>query len=214
MITAVAQPRKREQRLLTSEQFLEWLEPGVFADLINGEIVKHPPVNLKHARLVNFIHLLLASYIENKDLGEIHRGSVAVRLSIRVMFMPDLAYFTKSQTARLAETHAPFAPTFVLEALSPSTAHNDLGRKFAAYELHDVQEYWILDPQKLDHHFYRREGDMFGEFAVGSERIESSSIHGFWVKRAWLNPAKLPAVSACLAEIIGTNKPSRRKRKS
>ena len=74
--------------------------------------------------------------------------------------MPDLAYFTKGQVARLAATHAPFAPTFVVEALSPSTADKDTGQKFASYELHQVQEYWILDPEKLDHHFYRREGDM------------------------------------------------------
>jgi Uma2 family endonuclease len=212
MLTAAAQPKPREQRLLTSEEFLEWLEPGVFADLINGEIAMHSPVSLKHARLINFIDFLLRLYIERKDIGELHRESVAVRLSIREVFMPDLAYFTKAQASRLAGTHAPFAPAFVLEALSPSTARNDLGRKFAAYERYGVQEYWILDPEKLEHHFYRREGDIFGEFGVGAERIESSSIHGFWVKRAWLNPTKLPVVSQCLAEILGTSKVSRRRK--
>src|SRR5437667_5309833 len=112
MATAVAPARSREQRLLTSEEFLEWLEPGVFADLIGGEIFMHSPVNLRHARLVNFIDCLLRLYSEQEDLGELHRESVAIRLSTRETFMPDLAFFTKSQAARLAETHAPFAPTF------------------------------------------------------------------------------------------------------
>src|SRR5213595_1937182 len=132
MATELAPARPREKRLLTSEEFLDWLQPGVFADLIGGEIVMHSPVNLRHARLMNFIDHLLRSYLEHKNLGELHRESVAIRLSIRETFMPDLAYFTKAQTTRLAETHAPFAPPFVLEALSPRTAHNDTGRKFAA----------------------------------------------------------------------------------
>jgi len=211
MTTALAQPKSGTRRLMTSEEFLEWSEPGVFADLIGGEIIMHSPVNLRHARLLNFMDRLLGSYIEHEDLGELHRESVAVRLSIRETFMPDLAFFSKPQAARLGETHAAFAPTFVLEALSPRTAQNDLGRKFAAYELHGVQEYWILDPEKLDHHFHRRAGDMLAEFAASEERIESSSILGFWVKRAWLNPAKLPSVSACLREILASRKSVRRR---
>lgn len=199
---------------MTSEEFLEWLQPGVFADLIDGEIVMHSPVNLRHARMINFMDRLLGAYIEHEDLGELHRETVAIRLSVRETFMPDLAYFTKAQTARLAATHAPFAPTFALEALSPGTAHNDTGRKFAAYELRDVQEYWILDPEKLDHHFYRRAGDMLAEFAEGAERIDSVSMAGFWVKRAWLNPEKLPAVRRCLAEILVARKPEPRRRKN
>lgn len=162
----------------------------------------HSPVNLRHARLVNFVDRLIGSYIEQKDLGELHREVVAVRLGLRDTFMPDLSYFTKAQVARLGETHAAFAPTMVAEALSPSTAHVDTGRKFAAYEQHGVSEYWILDPQRLRHHFYRREGEMLVEFGAGAERIDSASIGGFWLRRDWLDVARLPAVGVCLREIL------------
>lgn len=186
---------------MSSEEFLDWLEPGVFADLIGGEIVMHSPVNLRHARLINFLDRLIAGYIEDKDLGELHRESVAVRFSVRETFMPDLAFFTKTQAARLSGTHVPFAPTMIVEALSPSTADNDTGRKFAAYELHGVQEYWILDPERLEHRFFRRAGDMLEEFGEGAEVVEARSIPGFFVRRVWLNPDRLPPVSACLREI-------------
>ena len=98
-------------------------------------------------------------------------------------------------------------------AISPRTAANDKGHKFAAYELHGVQEYWILDPEKLDHHFYRRTGDMFSEFGTGDEVIVASSIPGFWVKRSWLNPSRLPNVAPCLAEILSSRKAAARKRR-
>jgi len=196
-------PRHPGMALLSSEQFLGWLQPGVFADLIGGQISMHAPVNLRHATLVNFLDHLLHSYIEETDLGgALHRESVAVRLSARETFMPDLGYFTARQAERLGESHAAFAPMFVAEALSPSTAKNDQGPKFASYELHEVQEYWILDPQKLQHRFYRRAGDMLEEFATSGDKIASTSIQGFWVKRAWLDPDNTPKVSACLKEIM------------
>ncbi|WP_395744311.1 Uma2 family endonuclease [Prosthecobacter sp.] len=193
--------------LLNSEQFLDWLQPGVFADLIGGQIFMHSPVNLRHATLVNFLERLLAAYIKETDLGGVlHRESVAVRLSARETFMPDLGCFTARQAERLGETHAAFAPMFVAEALSPSTAKNDQGPKFASYELHEVQEYWILDPQKLQHRFFRRAGDMLEEFATSGDKIASTSIQGFWVKRAWLDPDKAPKVSTCLKEIMRSSK--------
>ena len=200
-------------RLMTSEEFLDWLQPGVFADLIGGEIAMHSPVNLRHARLINFVDRLLAAYLEAEDLGELHRESVAVRLSVRETFMPDLAYFTKAQAARLTGSHVSFAPPFIVEALSPATAANDTGRKFEAYELHGVQEYWILDPERLAHRFYRRAGDMLEDFGVGMERIDSLTVPGFWIKRSWLDPQKLPPVNACLAEILGNANGAGRGRK-
>ncbi|HMO64040.1 MAG TPA: Uma2 family endonuclease [Verrucomicrobiota bacterium] len=188
---------------MTSEEFLEWLEPGRHADLIDGEVFMHSPVNFRHARLNNFFDRLLAGYIRRRRLGELHRETVAVRLSSRNTFLPDLSFFTREQVARLADSHAPFAPTFVVEVLSRRTADRDLGPKFAAYEEHGVQEYWLLDPHDQQHHFFRREGELLVEFAAGEEVIRAASIPGFWVRRAWLNPASLPDEDACLADILG-----------
>lgn len=195
--------RPKASELCSSETFLDWLQPGVFADLINGQIVMHSPVNLRHANLVNFLDRLLATYLEESDFGGVlHRETVAVRLSPRETFLPDLTYFTAAQALRMEPSHVSFAPMWVMEALSPSTAKQDLGAKFAAYERHGVQEYWVLDPQQLKHRFFRRAGDMLEEFASTGETIGSSSIPGFWVKRSWLDPEKPPKVGACLKELL------------
>ncbi|MEO6784518.1 MAG: Uma2 family endonuclease [Chthoniobacteraceae bacterium] len=201
---------KRHPALLTSEEFLDWLQPGIHADLIGGFIHMHSPVHFDHAKLLNFLDRLLAGYIEEEKLGELHRENIAVRLSPRQTFMPDLAFFTNAQVARLPGTHAPFAPTWVCEVLSPSSVKRDTEQKFAAYELHRVPEYWVLDPRKLVHRFYRLHVDVLEEYAEGADRIESVSIPGFWVKRAWLNPEKLPTVKSCLAEILRSHNGSGR----
>ena len=162
----------------------------------------HSPVNLRHARLLNFLHCLLSLYVEQRKLGEVHREVFAVRLASRQVFLPDVCYFTHEQVPRLEPTFAPFAPTLVVEAISPATADMDTGPKFAAYEEHGVQEYWVLDPDALSHRFFRREGERLVEFAREDEVIAAQSIAGFWVRRAWLNPDKLPEVAPCLAEIL------------
>jgi Uma2 family endonuclease len=200
--TAVSIDSLDERQLWTAEDFLAWLQPGKHADLIDGEKFMHSPVNLHHARLLNFLDHLLRGYIERKKLGELFREVFAVRLSSRNVFLPDLAYFTNEQVARLSATHAAFAPTLVVEALSPRTADRDVGPKFATYEEHGVQEYWVLDPESRAHRFYHREGEFLVEFAHGEEIVRAQTIPGFWVKRAWLNPESLPEVAACLDEIL------------
>ena len=182
---------------------MDWLEPGVRADLIAGETFMHSPVNLKHATLLNFLERLLASYLEEiEDDGVLHRESVAIRLSARETFLPDLCYFTGTQARRLGLSHITFAPTFVVEALSPSTARRDLGPKFSAYELHGVQEYWVIDPDGLNHKFYRRAGDLLEEHSAKGDKIISAAIPGFWVKRSWLNPDSTPKVKDCVKAIM------------
>jgi len=192
---------KEERQLWTAEDFLKWLKPGVHADLIGGERFMHSPVNFQHAKLLNFLERLIAAYVEGKNLGELYGEVIAVRLSPRNVFLPDLCFFTREQVKHLAESHAPFAPTFVVEALSPWSAERDTGLKFAAYEEHGVNEYWILDPQNLAHRFYHREGELLVEFGAGEERIAARTIPGFWIHRSWLNPAHLPDVSGCLEEV-------------
>lgn len=202
MPTLVSTSDKVERKLWTDADFLDWLKPGVHADLIDGEKFMHSPVNFRHARLLNFLFSLMHLYVERKQLGEVHREVVAVRLSTRNVFLPDLAFFTTDQIGRLAESHAPFAPALVVEALSPWSADRDVGPKFAAYEEHGVQEYWILDPDTQAHRFYHRQGEELVEFAAGEAIIRARSIPGFWIKRGWLHADQLPEVTPCLEEVL------------
>lgn len=174
--------------LWTADEFLGWLEPGVSADLIDGEIFMHSPVSLLHGNLTNFLDRLLAAYIEHSGRGGVvHREVIAVRMSQRSVIMPDIACYTPEQEALFQEMHIPVAPTWVAEILSPATALNDVGRKFAKYEEYGVKEYWILDPNTLNHRFYSRQDNLLLEFGEAEEIIRSRAIPGFWVNRNWFD---------------------------
>ena len=195
--------------LWTADEFLDWLEPGVFADLIDGEILMHSPVSLLHGNLTNFLDRLLASFIEHQGLGGVvHREVIAVRMSQRSVVMPDIAFYTREQEALFQEMHIPVAPTWVAEILSPTTALNDVGRKFAKYEEYGVKEYWVLDPKALAHRFYSRRDNLLLEFGQNEEIIRSGAIPGFWVKRSWLDRQLRanPTVAEALAQIVALDK--------
>ena len=199
-LTAVDQ----ERDLLTAGEFLEWLEPGTCADLIDGEVFMHSPVSVPHADLLNFLDGVLRLYIDRGRLGFLYREVVAVRLDPRNVFQPDLAFYRAERRSAFRRNHIEGAPDLVVEVLSPRTANRDTGLKFAAYERHGVIEYWVLDPQRLAHRFYRRDGGELVEYAAGAEKIESRAVPGFFVLREWLDPERLPPLTESLAQIEHT----------
>ncbi len=211
MPTRVSVAKDTDYELLTADDFLAWLEPGKHADLIDGEVEMHSPVSLKHAELLNFVDAILRQYIDRHDLGTLFREVVAVRLSSRNVFMPDLAFYRAGREADLRDTYAAGAPDLVVEVLSPRTAERDVGPKFAEYEQHGVIEYWVLDPETLAHRFYRRQGEILTEYADETENtagtggaaatIHSETVPGFFVRREWLTPAAVPKIDAALTEI-------------
>ncbi len=73
------------------------------------------------------------------------------------------------------------APDLVIEVLSPSTAHKDLGDKRDLYERAAVKEYWLLNPDTGAALVWHLDGSRFApvaEYLEGSE-IHSSAIAGF-----------------------------------
>ena len=105
MPTRVSAAADLERELLTAEDFLEWLEPGRTADLIDGEVCMHSPVSIRHARLLNFLDRLLGTYVDRHRLGELFREEVAVRLSSRNVFQPDLAFYRADRNNQVRENH-------------------------------------------------------------------------------------------------------------
>ena len=201
MPTKVSVSASVEHELLTADDFIDWLEPGRHADLIDGEVFMHSPVSTRHARLASFLERLLGQYIEDQELGSLYREVVAVRLSGRNVFLPDLAFYAADRTDIDQGTYLRGAPDLIVEILSPRTADRDVGPKFAEYEQHGVREYWVLDPETLAHRFYHLEGEELVEFAHGEATIASFVLPGLVLQRAWLDPAGLPKVADALKQL-------------
>ncbi|MGM0705558.1 MAG: Uma2 family endonuclease, partial [Bacteroidota bacterium] len=75
------------------------------------------------------------------------------------------------------------APDLIVEILSPSTAHRDVGIKKRLYEQHGVREYWTLDPesQAVEVHVNTDPGFTQHARVVEAGAIASTVVNGFEV---------------------------------
>ncbi len=135
MAATLETPPIGQEVFWTAEDFLDRLEPVRRADLIEDEKCRHEPASLSHAHLIDFLDELRRRWLRQSGTGgEPYREVVAVKVGQRNVFLPDLCWFDKTQSARLPATHAPIPPRRVCEVLGPLTAHRDEGPEFAAGE--------------------------------------------------------------------------------
>ncbi len=164
--------------------FREWIDEGMKAEFINGEIVVHSPVKKKHLEVTRFLGGLLNVFSLLKKLGTVWTEKAMVALT-RNDYEPDIVFFNDEKAA-LFETNQMFfpAPDFIVEILSKKTASKDKGIKKQDYAAHGVQEYWIIDPerQRIEQFLLLNENDTtyFEPYTyVIDDEIESRVITGF-----------------------------------
>ncbi len=127
-------------------EFYQQMTDGEKVEFINGEIVYHSPVRLRHNKCGKLLLVLLDTYVRFHNQGFVGYEKLLISLS-RNDYEPDLCYFSPEKAAEFTEDQMHFpAPDFVVEILSPSTEANDRGVKFEDYAAHGVGEYWIVDP--------------------------------------------------------------------
>lgn len=118
------------------------------AEYINGEIILHSPVMLRHNHATSFMSRVFSTYADLKNLGIIGIEKCMIELS-RNSYEPDIVFWKNDKAEKFTPKQKIFpVPDFIVEVLSDSTEKNDRGIKFEDYALHGVKEYWIVDPVK------------------------------------------------------------------
>ncbi|MEL7220566.1 MAG: Uma2 family endonuclease [Bacteroidota bacterium] len=165
------------------EQFYNDIDETVKAEFINGQVVMHSPVKRMHNNARKWLLKLMDTYVEIHQLGEVQDEKIMIHLS-RNSFEPDIAFWNNEKAKDFQDDQMLFpAPDFIVEVLSPSTTKNDRGVKMIDYALHQVQEYWIIDPaeQIVEQYLLQKEQavyDLHSRKEVGDE-ISSHAIAGF-----------------------------------
>lgn len=113
--------------------------------LINGEVVIGMPPTPKHQRIVREI-LVMLTLLAREIGGEALDSPIEVYLDEHNIYEPDVLYMSPDSKCKVLGKRLEGAPELVVEVLSPSTAKYDKREKYAGYEQHGVQEYWIVDP--------------------------------------------------------------------
>jgi Uma2 family endonuclease len=100
---------------------------------------------------------------------------------IETVVQPDL--LVVRDPAKVREHGCVGAPDWVIEILSPSSAHRDMGEKLRLYERHGVGEYWIVDPAGNTVTVHLLEAGTYGQPRIygQNERIKIGTLAGLIV---------------------------------
>lgn len=169
---------KEEARL--REEFYNTIDEDDKAEFINGQVIMHSPVKLEHAEVSGALSSLLRYYVIKNGLGKVFTEKIMVQLS-RNSYEPDIVFFKKETAQNFNAGQMLFpAPDFIVEITSPSTEKNDRGIKFEDYALHNVTEYWIIDPADKTVEQYLLVNNTYTlEFKGKNGSITSKAIKGF-----------------------------------
>ncbi|HFA51511.1 MAG TPA: Uma2 family endonuclease [Bacteroidetes bacterium] len=191
---------KHVSDLLAEEQrkrheFYEMIDEDTKAEYVNGEVIYHSPVVKEHTDSTKLLLRLLDTFVDIHELGWVGVEKAMVTLT-RNDYEPDICFFgnRKADQFRKGQLHYP-APDFVAEILSKSNQkmiNHDRVTKYEDYELHQVNEYWIIDPDSevLEQHLLEN-GKYQLNLKASEGKVHSRVIAGFSIPiRAIFNIAE------------------------
>jgi len=147
---------------LTYDDFVLFPDDGMRHEIIDGEHYVSPSPNIRHQQVLGALHLLVASWLETRDVGKVFLAPLDVLFSHFDIVEPDLLYCSNERASEiLARLHVRGAPELVVEIASPGTRKRDATIKWNLYERGGVSEYWIVDPDADVIRVYRRRGAAF-----------------------------------------------------
>ena len=188
---------------VTEEMFDELVDEDTKAELIDGLMIVHSPGSLRHEHVSGFLGRLMSFYADAKGHGiVIASGNGVVHLATCRKFSPDVYFIRQERVPTTFPKEFEGAPDLVIKVLSPSTRHEDLNRKRAAYHEAGVGEIWSVDFKNRRFVIDRKGAHGYIEEVVSEGMAFSSVLDGFWVKVAWVWAEPLPNRMSCLQEIL------------
>lgn len=127
---------------LTYHEVQQFPDDGYRYELVDGELLVTASPNTVHQRAVTQLAVLLVSAVP--DDMEALVGPVDWYVRPTTAFVPDLVVVRRGARADAQRLLEP--PVLVVEVLSPSTRHRDVGLKMRAYEDAGLAWYWVVDP--------------------------------------------------------------------
>jgi Uma2 family endonuclease len=188
---------------VTEEMFDELVDEDTKAELIDGVMIVHSPASLRHEHISGFLGGLMSFYADVKGQGiVIASGNGVAHLAACRKFSPDVFFIRQDRVPLTLPKEFEGAPDLVVEVLSPSTRHEDLNQKRAAYHDVGVEEIWFVDFENKRFVIDRKRGHSYVEEVVSEGVATSSVLDGFWVNVAWVWTEPLPNRMSCLQEIL------------
>ena len=176
------QKTEKELAKLRYSYFLNELSEQTKSEFIDGEIVIQSPAMRKHIDINTSLTILFKLYIEDNKLGWLASEKALVQMqNVKNDYEPDICFFNTKKTVLFDRDTCQFPPPdLAIEILSESSVYRDRKKKFKDYADHDVEEYWIIEPDKYEIEQYYLEKT--GKYILVKKYTEADTIESITVK--------------------------------
>lgn len=130
----------------TAEEIRTFPDDGLRYEVIRGELFVTPAPGTPHQRAVGELYVLLRSYVESHELGEVILSPFEVEFAEDSAVQPDLLIVPRERASHLTIARLLGAPSLAIEIISYSSKRTDRMQKRELYLDEGVDEYWIMDP--------------------------------------------------------------------
>ena len=177
---------------MTEEEFEAWCDEDIAAEYVDGEVIVHSPVRIRHSELAIFLASTMKLVAEQGDAGLVLGPEVQARLRPGLRRLPDVMFIARAGHIVL-ETRVEGAPDIAIEIVSPDSVERDWQKKYLEYQSAGVREYWIVDPlyQQIRVYILGVNG-LYKDLDVVEGWLRSTVLPGFGLRPEWLWQDTLP----------------------
>ncbi len=183
--------------IFTFEEYLDIHEDHIVSEWLDGKVLIMAAASVAHQRIGSFLEKLMGIYAETKQLGEVFRSPIAVKINIFAGREPDLFFIRKENLHLVKPTFIKGAPDLAVEIISPESIERDTVDKFHEYQSAGVKEYWLIDPDSQKCDFYQLKLNKFQLMETMHEGIfHSNVVEGFHFRVEHLWKIESPTIEA------------------
>ena len=146
--SVIMAPALAQEKIYTIDDIYA-LPDGERAELIDGQLYNMAPPNIRHQRILSFLHLEIGNHIRaNKGTCEVFPAPFAVFpfADDKKYLEPDISVICDRD--KLDDHGCNGAPDWIIEIVSPGSRVMDYYTKLSLYREAGVREYWIVDAVK------------------------------------------------------------------
>ena len=170
-------------------------------EYLDGRLVMSPASD-RHEDIFRFLLTVLSAFLDERGGGVVRGSRYPMRLDERWSPEPDLLVVLDSHRHLMTAQRLEGPADLVIEIASESDPKLDVREKLPRYQEAGIPEIWLIDPFKERLQIYVKTAAGYDARGVGTGRIESVVVPGFWIDVVWLWQGELPSTLACLRQIL------------
>jgi Uma2 family endonuclease len=166
----------RDPRPLTIEDLADVPNDGIRREIISGELVISLEPRSPERGVAERIKVLLGSHVAEHGLGTVVSAPTRVWLSNGDIVVPDISLVARAHASIVGDGLIDGAPDLAVEILSTTSFLTDFVHKQALYAWAGIQEYWIVDFNRLTIHLMTLRDETYTPVKTNRRGLFASTV--------------------------------------